>query len=210
MGNRPNINASLAIMTLVAALLFAGALFSSSCTSSSQSIADANQQSENSDSIGESREQGSAQQLENDIDTTPPADDRVVNAFIVKFNSLSPSPLSDVEQGNIRTKYHAQNNSYYFELLHANDTDKISVSISQTNESSSQGTPGMRDVFMYTVKAIDSSIPDDEIGSFFDSLISGEVMVESAELGKTVVSYVPDKELSGGHSRGHITVAEIG
>ena len=210
MSRRVTENTRSATKITTAALLLTGALLCASCTSTLQTANDADLQTERSGTISESHEPGSSQQLKSDVDTTPLADDQVVNDFIVRYNSLSPNPLSDIEQGNVRTKYHAQSNGYYFELLHANDTGKIYVSINQTNESASQGTLGMRESFTYAVKAIDSSIPDNEINSLFDSLISGEVIVENAKLGKTIINYVPDKELSGGHSRGHITVAEIG
>lgn len=136
-------------------------------------------------------------------------EDNVVDAFITNFNSISSYPLENIEKGNINTKYNAISNGYYFEMLHANDTDKISVSISQTNGTAPAGVSGMKSTFIDVVRTIDASVAENDISSFFDSLLTGGIIVEKAELGKTLIDFVPDKELSNGHSRGHIVVAEI-
>ena len=91
------------------------------------------------------------------------------------------------------------------ELLHANDTDKINVTINQTNENSESGFAGMKEVFHDIVKSISSSLSDDEIDSYFDNLVSNETITGS-NLGTLKIEYIPDKELSNGHSRGHIKV----
>ena len=64
------------------------------------------------------------------------ADDKVVNDFINNYNDISKSPLENIKKGNIKIKYFATSYGYYLELLHANDTDKINVTINQTNENS--------------------------------------------------------------------------
>lgn len=137
------------------------------------------------------------------------SEDPVVNAFVESYNELSTSPFSELERGNIRTKYHGTSHGYYFELLHAADTDMIHVSISQTNETANEGMEGMRDVFSDAARAIDQSIGSESAGAFFDSLLEGDVIVEDASLGNTVVTFVPDKELSSGRSRGHIEISQV-
>ncbi|EPR92234.1 hypothetical protein M058_01655 [Streptococcus mitis 17/34] len=91
------------------------------------------------------------------------------------------------------------------ELLHANDTDKINVTINQTNENSESGVAGMKEVFHDIVKSIESSLSDDEINNYFDNLVSNETLTDS-KLASLKIELVPDKELSNGHSRGHIKV----
>lgn len=91
------------------------------------------------------------------------------------------------------------------ELLHANDTDKINVTINQTNENSESGVAGMKEVFHDIVKSIESSLSDDEINNYFDNLVSNETLTDS-KLGSLKIELVPDKELSNGHSRGYIKV----
>lgn len=143
-------------------------------------------------------------------DETPMfSEDPVVNAFVEAYNRLSSSPFSELEKGNIRTKYHGTSHGYYFELLHAANTDMIHISISQTNETVNAGMTGMRDVFIDVTRAIDQSIDSESAGAFFDSLLEGDVIVEDASLGNTVVTFVPDKELSSGRSRGHIEISQV-
>ena len=133
------------------------------------------------------------------------ADDKVVNDFINNYNDISNSPLENIKKGNIKIKYFASGYGYYLELLHANDTDQINVTINQTNENSESGVVGMKEVFHDIVRAIESSLSDDEINSYFDNLVSNETITDS-NLGSLKIKYIPDKELSYGHSRGHIEV----
>ena len=143
-------------------------------------------------------------------DETPMfSEDPVVNAFVEAYNRLSSSPFSELEKGNIRTKYHGTSHGYYFELLHAANTDMIHISISQTNETVNAGMTGMRDVFIDVTRAIDQSIDSESAGAFFDSLLAGDVIVEDTSLGNTVVTFVPDKELSSARSRGHIEISQV-
>lgn len=135
------------------------------------------------------------------------AEDEVVNTFISEYNRISQSPFEGIEKGNIRTKYLASSLGYWFELLHANDTDKIHVTITETNETAEAGVPGMREVFHSVVKAIDPSLSDDDIYAHFDELSSNEYMVDNDVFGSMIIRYYPDKELSSGHSRGHIEIS---
>ena len=154
----------------------------------------------------ETTKDSSKKETENPEKTvTKYVDDKVVNAFINDYNSKSNSSLEDIKKGNIKTKYFATSYGYYLELLHANDTDKINVTINQTNENSASGVAGMKEVFRDIVKSIESSLTDDEINSYFDNLVSNEAITDS-NLASLIIKYVPDKELSYGHSRGHIKV----
>ena len=65
---------------------------------------------------------------------------------------------------------------------------------------------GMRDVFHDVAKAIDSSLSDEDIYGYFDDLTSGDYMKENDPFGTMLILYVPDKDLSSGHSRGHIGI----
>ena len=133
------------------------------------------------------------------------ADDKVVNDFINNYNDISNSPLENIKKGNIKIKYFASSYGYYLEFLHANDTDKLNVTINQTNENSESGVAGLKEVFHDIVKSIESSLSDDEIDNYFDNLMSNEIKT-SSNLGTLKIEYIPDKELSNGYSRGHIKV----
>ena len=63
----------------------------------------------------------------------------------------------------------------------------------------------MKEVFHDIVKSIESSLSDDEIDNYFDNLMSNEIKTDS-NLETLKIEHIPDKELSYGHSRGHIEV----
>lgn len=154
----------------------------------------------------ETTKDSSKQETENPEKTiTKYVDDKVVNTFINDYNRKSNSSLEDIKKGNIKTKYFASSYGYYLELLHANDTNKINVTINQTNENSASGVAGMKEVFHDIVKSIESSLSDNEINNYFDNLMSNEIKT-GFNLGTLKIEYIPDKELSNGHSRGHIKV----
>lgn len=112
------------------------------------------------------------------------ADDEVVNEFIADYNAASQSPFTGVEDGNIRTKFYAYTYGFWVELLHANDTDDIFVTI---NETDGKLTTDMRDVFHDAVRVLDPSLSDEEIYAYFDMRVSGDDTADT--LGRVSVYY---------------------
>lgn len=117
------------------------------------------------------------------------ADDEVVNEFITDYNAASQSPFTGVEGGNIRTKFYAYTYGFRVELLHANDTDDILVTISETD---GKLTTDMRDVFHDTVRVLDPSLSDEEIYAYFDTKVSGGDTADT--LGGVSVYYQPKSD----------------
>lgn len=117
------------------------------------------------------------------------ADDEVVNEFITDYNAASQSPFTGVEDGNIRTKFYAYTYGFRVELLHANDTDDILVTISETD---GKLTTDMRDVFHDTVRVLDPSLSDEEIYAYFDTKVSGGDTADT--LGRVSVYYQPKSD----------------
>ena len=153
----------------------------------------------------ETKNEPSNKEISSEKTNSKYVDDRIINEFINSYNQNSNSPLENIKKGNIKIKYFASSYGYYLELLHANDTDKINVTINQTNENSSSGVAGMKEVFHDIVKSIETSLSDDEVNNYFDNLVLNETITDST-LGSLKISYVPDKQLSYGNSRGHIKV----
>lgn len=143
----------------------------------------------------------------NNEDTTTYAEDSVVNDFIVAYNAISGSPIESVSKGNIRTKYFGYSYGYYLQLLHANNTGKISIDINETNENADVGVPGMRDVFHDAAKTIDPSLSDDDIYGYFDAAVENPSNRGDGQLGSIAVFYSADVDLSSGHSRGYIRLS---
>lgn len=146
------------------------------------------------------------------------ADDSVVNEFITSYNAISSSPFADIENGNIRTKNFAYSHTYYFELLHADDTDKIDVTITETNDNADVGVKGMKDAFREVVLAINPSLSSEEIDAYFDNMVSGNYSPNATvhgnqsantDLDGVAVVYSPDVDLSSGHSRGYLEISAI-
>ncbi len=133
-------------------------------------------------------------------------EDAVVNQFISDYNSITQSQFTEFEKGNIRTKYFSHSYGYYCELLHANDTDKIRITISETNENAEVGTLGMKDVFRDVVKTVDPSLNDDSINEYFDKLNKSKDTITENAFGTMTIKFVPDQELSRGHFRGSIQI----
>ena len=159
----------------------------------------------NSEASVETKNEPSKKETSSEKTNSKYVDDRIINEFINSYNQNSNSPLENIKKGNINIKYFASSYGYYLELLHANDTDKINVTINQTNENSESGVAGMKEVFHDIVKSIESSLSDDEINNYFDNLMSNEIKTGS-NLGTLKIEYIPDNELSNGYSRGHIKV----
>ena len=159
----------------------------------------------NSEASVETKNEPSKKETSSEKINSKYVDDRIINDFINSYNQNSNSPLENIKKGNIKIKYFASSYGYYLEFLHANDTDKLNVTINQTNENSESGVAGLKEVFHDIVKSIESSLSDDEIDNYFDNLMSNEIKT-SSNLGTLKIEYIPDKELSNGHSRGHIKV----
>ena len=191
---------------LITSILLGGCSVKKDIKNSSDISSETTKEKSKQEESAEATKDSSKKETENPQKTvTKYVDDKVVNAFINDYNSKSNSSLEDIKKGNIKTKYFATSYGYYLELLHANDTDKINVTINQTNENSASGVAGMKEVFRDIVKSIETSLTDDEINSYFNNLVSNEAITDS-NLASLIIKYVPDKELSYGHSRGHIKV----
>lgn len=142
----------------------------------------------------------------NNSEETEYAKDKVVNNFISNYNSFSNSPIINIKKGNIRTKYFGETYGYIVEILNANDTNKIDLTINKTNETLDIGMEGMKEVFHDSIKAIISDANDEDIDNYFDKLVGNEYMVTEELFDNLEITFFPDKELSKGKSIGHIGI----
>ena len=55
----------------------------------------------------------------------------------------------------------------------------------------------MKQVFHDSAKIIDSSLNDEEINKFFDTLVSGK-LVTNQKFGKMLIDFIPDTDNSSG------------
>ncbi len=207
------------ILIVVVVILLIGIIGGNSGTQSQTDSGNSSSQTsqEQTDNSGDGSSEEESAKSTDESDTVL-ADDSVVNDFISSYNAISSSPLTDIEKGNIRTKYYAYSYTYYFELLHADDTDKIDVTITETNDNADEGVKGMRDAFRDVVLAINPSLSSEEIDAYFDNMVSGNFspnetvhgnLSANTDLDGVAVAYSPDIDLSSGHSRGHLEIVAM-
>lgn len=189
------------ILAISAMIIFSGCGSSSESTAAEETTVEAEEEAAVTDTeeATPTTEQPAEEEAEKYVE------DEVVNEFITNYNAISESPIEEISNGNIRTKFYVTSYGYYLELLHANDTDNMSIRITETNDTAEAGTLGMRDVFHDCIAAIDSSISDDDIYAYFDEMANNDHSADET-IGGIKVLYFPDTELSSGHHRGNIQI----
>ena len=127
------------------------------------------------------------------------AEDDTVNRFITEYNDFSAYPMTDISQGNIRTKYFCYANDCRIEILNANKAaaERFYVTIDADN------TEGNKEkifvVFKDMIKALDTSLSDEQIDNVVTEFSNGGTYVEEFSLGDNiVVSYSPPLHMTLG------------
>lgn len=137
--------------------------------------------------------------------------DEVINDFFVKYQELSNTEFKDYSSSKAKSfKCSAENSGYWFDVAHhhnsVNDEITLDIRINETNETADAGVSAMREVYYYTVKALDNTLSDDDIYKIFDNR---EEDKGGHDLNNIHILITPDMELSGGHSRGHIDITKL-
>ena len=136
-------------------------------------------------------------------------DDEVINDFFTKYQELSNTEFKDYSSSK-DFKCSAENSGYWFDVAHyhnsVNDEITLDIRINESNETADAGVSAMRDVYYYTVKALDNTLSDDDIYKIFDNR---EEDKGEHKLNNISILITPDMELSGGHSRGHIDITKL-
>lgn len=114
-------------------------------------------------------------------------DDKVVNQFMADYDSITNSPITDISNGNIRTKYFFKTYGFNIEIINVSNADAICIDISINGDMDSH-VPEMRDVFHDIVKTLDSELSDDDIYSFFDEKTVDGNCAHEATLGHLICS----------------------
>lgn len=133
-------------------------------------------------------------------------DDEVVNQFIIDYQNISGISLTDIQKGNIRTKYFAYSNDVYVEMLNALDADAEYFSISY-----SFGTLSEEEIYAFFTDCLKVfGATDEEIDKSISALTTeneGDYLIEDYEVNSNIkCTYCPTKELSKGKSVGHIEI----
>lgn len=149
----------------------------------------------------EKSEQNSTEQTTDSIEEEIVyATDDIVNRFIKEFNASSSFQMSNIEKGNIRTKFFAYANDCYIEMINANDAGAECFSISVNGGKEDLERDKMFDVAVDVIRTLDPSISAEKITQVIEYLKNEQYMVNDYKVTDNVIveTYVPIVELSYG------------
>lgn len=128
------------------------------------------------------------------------ADDLVVNEFIKSFKNNSTMELTDIEKGNISTKYFVHINGKYTELLNAtNQSANYFHIVINGNGNTKEEIENITKVYKEIVKVLDSTISDEKINETIEEHIKPEEATRDFEINENIsVKYYPLSGV-GGH-----------
>ena len=132
------------------------------------------------------------------------ANDEVVNRFITEFNAVSSFKITEISQGNIRTKYFGYANDRYLEMINANDAAVEAFSLTINGGQKDADKEAIYEVFRDAIKVLDPSITDDMIDMVLQEF---ENKNTSQEIGTCSVKYYPAVELSHGFTSCRIEIS---
>ena len=98
-----NISKTKKVIIAIAVLILTGIIGSFGSKKTDNIDTEKLKQSENNLTAEETKEKNHQEKF---------ADDEIVNDFIISYNKISASPFTDIEKGNIKTKYHALSDGY--------------------------------------------------------------------------------------------------
>lgn len=157
----------------------------------------------------DSTEQQEITETEETNDEIKYSDDEIVNRFIVGFAEIAGYELTNISEGNIRTKYHCHAGNAYLELLNATENTAETFNVSYGFDDLSQ-----EEIYsLLTDCLMTLGATNDEISKTIDDLTvnnKGDYLIEDYPVNDAItVTYCPTKELSNGSSVGHIEMASL-
>lgn len=127
------------------------------------------------------------------------AEDDIVNSFIKDFKSTSSYELTDIEKGNIRTKYFANINGQYCEFLNSTKNLANCFAITIYGGNKNEDINKIVNVYKEVIKTLDSTISETDI----DNLMMKHIKNPSSSFNITediTVKLYPIVDLSYGKS----------
>lgn len=123
--------------------------------------------------------------------------DEVVNAFFTDYNTIAEYeiPTDTIKKGNIKTKALVYIDDLHLEIINAKDFLSVSMGSDVENEETK-----LYSVFRDTIKSMRAEIEEVSIKSAWDSIHESGYLVEDYAFNDILITYVPHKELSKGHS----------
>lgn len=129
------------------------------------------------------------------------ADDIVINNFIRDFKTVSSYELTNVQKGNIRTKYFVNINGQYCQLLNATDSEANYFEIIINGGKQKDDVDKIIDVYKEVIKTLDSTIMESQIDDTVSTYISSQNVSTTFNINdKIIVKFYPSISLSYGNS----------
>lgn len=129
------------------------------------------------------------------------ADDIVISNFIRDFKTVSSYELTNVQKGNIRTKYFVNINGQYCQLLNATDSEANYFEIIINGGKQKDDVDKIIDVYKEVIKTLDSTIMESQIDDTVSTYISSQNVSTTFNINdKIIVKFYPSISLSYGNS----------
>ena len=128
-------------------------------------------------------------------------EDSVVNRFITEYNDLSSSPISEISEGNIDTKYFGVSYNCYLEMINANDAAAAAFSLTINGGQDEKTVEEIFNVFRVALKVFKPEMTDDEIEVAVNDLKNNQFTDDTLDC-----SYFSIKELSYGKTECRIDI----
>ena len=143
--------------------------------------------------------------INNEVKEIEYAEDNLINKFITDFKSSSSYELTDIEKGNINTKYFAYINGQYCEFLNSTESLANCFNITIYGGNEEEDINKIINVYKEVIKTLDSSISESYIN---DSIIEHiKSPSNSFKINDSIsVKLYPIVELSYGKSKCRIEI----
>lgn len=129
------------------------------------------------------------------------ADDIVINNFIRDFKTVSNYEVTNVQKGNIRTKYFVNINGQYCQLLNATDSEANYFEIIINGGNQKDDVDKIVNVYKEVIKTLDSTIMESQINDTVSTYISSQNVSTTFNISDTItVTFYPSVSLSYGNS----------
>ena len=128
-------------------------------------------------------------------------DDTVVNNFIKNFKAVSNYELTDIQKGNIRTKYFVNINGQYCQLLNAINAETNYFEIIINGENQENDIDKIVNVYKEVIKSLDSTITAAQINDTISKYITAKTTSTTFNINdKITVNFYPSVSLSYGNT----------
>lgn len=120
------------------------------------------------------------------------SEDDIIDQFITDYNEISQYQMTDIEKGNIRTKYFGHTNECSIEMINATGELAEAFCVTINGGNNKEITEKMFEVFPEFIHTLDSSVTDEQIQQAIADFKDRNVLSEGYKLSDSItITYVP-------------------